>query len=77
MDYGADHAVGNSFHVCPLQLEGGVCQPTFSSSLALSKGHALADPFDCPGHAALASNVDFAYLAEALNGTGTSLSFSL
>ena len=36
------------------------------------KGHALADPFDRPGQADLTANVDFAYLAEALKGTGTS-----
>jgi hypothetical protein len=32
-------------------------------------GHALTDPFDCPGQADLIANVDFAYLAEALAGT--------
>jgi SAM-dependent MidA family methyltransferase len=41
------------------------------------KGHALADPFDCPGQADLTANVDFAYLTEALKGTGTPLSSSL
>ncbi|KAF8492639.1 DUF185-domain-containing protein [Russula emetica] len=49
VDYGTDHAVGNSFRAF--------------------KGHALADPFDCPGQADLTANVDFAYLAEALTGT--------
>ncbi|KAN0134514.1 putative S-adenosyl-L-methionine-dependent methyltransferase domain containing protein, partial [Lactarius tabidus] len=49
VDYGANHAVGNSFRAF--------------------KGHALADPFDCPGQADLTVNVDFAYLAEALSGT--------
>ncbi|KAN0134557.1 S-adenosyl-L-methionine-dependent methyltransferase [Lactarius tabidus] len=49
VDYGTDHAVGNSFRAF--------------------KGHALADPFDCPGQADLTVNVDFAYLAEALSGT--------
>jgi len=52
VDYGADHAVGNSFHAL--------------------KGHALSDPFDRPGKADLTANVNFAYLAEALKGTGTS-----
>ena len=58
VDYGADHAVGNSFHVCPLQLKGGVCQLTFFHHLLphAFKGHALADPFDCPGQADLAAN---------------------
>ncbi|KAI0280286.1 DUF185-domain-containing protein [Russula aff. rugulosa BPL654] len=51
VDYGTDHAVGNSFRAF--------------------KGHALADPFDCPGQADLTVNVDFAYLAEALAGTAT------
>jgi len=51
VDYGADHAVGNSFRAF--------------------KGHALADPFDRPGQADLTANVDFAYLAEALNGVAT------
>ncbi|KAN0134498.1 S-adenosyl-L-methionine-dependent methyltransferase, partial [Lactarius tabidus] len=49
VDYGTDHAVGNSF--CAF------------------KGHALADPFDCPGQADLTVNVDFAYLTEVLKGT--------
>ncbi|KAN0134477.1 S-adenosyl-L-methionine-dependent methyltransferase [Lactarius tabidus] len=49
VDYGTDHAVGNSFRAF--------------------KGHALADPFDCPGQADLTANVDFAYLTEALKGT--------
>ncbi|KAI0267855.1 S-adenosyl-L-methionine-dependent methyltransferase [Gloeopeniophorella convolvens] len=51
VDYGADHAVGNSFRAF--------------------KGHALADPFDCPGQADLTANVDFAYLTEALAGVAT------
>ncbi|KAH9055203.1 S-adenosyl-L-methionine-dependent methyltransferase [Lactarius vividus] len=50
VDYGTDHAVGNSFRAF--------------------KGHALADPFEHPGQADLTANVDFAYLAEALKGTG-------
>ncbi|KAN0134488.1 S-adenosyl-L-methionine-dependent methyltransferase [Lactarius tabidus] len=49
VDYGADHAVGNSF--CAF------------------KGHALADPFDCPGQADLTTNINFAYLTEVLKGT--------
>jgi NADH dehydrogenase [ubiquinone] 1 alpha subcomplex assembly factor 7 len=51
IDYGTNHAVGNSFRAF--------------------KDHALADPFDSPGHADLTANVDFAYLAEALAGTAT------
>ncbi|KAH9167860.1 DUF185-domain-containing protein [Lactarius sanguifluus] len=57
VDYGTDHAVGNSFRAF--------------------KGHALADPFDRPGQADLTANVDFAYLAEALKGTGYVLLRSL
>jgi hypothetical protein len=35
-------------------------------------GHEPVDPFDCPGRADLTGSVDFAYLAEALAGTGAS-----
>ncbi|KAH9074340.1 putative S-adenosyl-L-methionine-dependent methyltransferase MidA, partial [Lactarius deliciosus] len=38
IDFGADHAVGNSFRAF--------------------KGHALVDPFDCPGQADLTANVN-------------------
>jgi NADH dehydrogenase [ubiquinone] 1 alpha subcomplex assembly factor 7 len=69
VDYGADHAVGNSFRVRPF-----LSLPTHGFHhwpRQAFKGHALADPFDCPGQADLTANVDFAYLAEALKGTGT------
>ncbi|KAN0134541.1 S-adenosyl-L-methionine-dependent methyltransferase [Lactarius tabidus] len=38
------------------------------SSFRAFKGHALTDPFNCPGQADLTANVDFAYLAEAFKG---------
>ena len=72
VDYGADHATGNSFRVRPLLL--AYRRFLITCSLQAFKGHALANPFDCPGQADLTVNVDFAYLAEALKGTGTSLS---
>jgi NADH dehydrogenase [ubiquinone] 1 alpha subcomplex assembly factor 7 len=68
VDYGADHAAGNSFHVCPLL---NLPIHIFHHSLQAFKGHAFVDPFNCPGQANLTTNVNLAFLAEALKGTGT------
>jgi NADH dehydrogenase [ubiquinone] 1 alpha subcomplex assembly factor 7 len=69
MDYRADHAVGNSFCVHPLlSLPTYIFHHKFPQAF---KGHTLADPFDCPGQVDLTANINFAYLAEALKGTGT------
>jgi NADH dehydrogenase [ubiquinone] 1 alpha subcomplex assembly factor 7 len=68
IDNGADHTVGNSFHVCPLlSLPAYVFHHWLPQAF---KGHALVDPFGCPGQADLTANIDFAYLAEALKGIG-------
>jgi NADH dehydrogenase [ubiquinone] 1 alpha subcomplex assembly factor 7 len=68
VDYGADHAAGNSFHVCPLL---NLPIHIFHHSLQAFKGHAFTDPFDYPGQANLTTNIDLAFLAKVLKGTGT------
>jgi SAM-dependent MidA family methyltransferase len=73
MDYGTDHTVSNLFRICLfLSLLTNVFHHRLPQAF---KGHALADPFDCPGQADLTANVDFVYLTEVLKGTGRPLVF--
>lgn len=61
--------------VVRLELPGasGFCRPNLSAIL-ISQGfrnHQITDVFDQPGSSDLTANVDFTYLSESLDGTGS------
>lgn len=81
VDYGDEKVFGASFRVCFLVLS---LSQTLTSSHSICglytipmqafKDHKIVDPLLTPGQCDLTANVDFAYLKEAMKGTGGTLS---
>lgn len=83
VDYGDEKAFGASFRVRffvlslsqTLTSSHSICG-LYTTPMQAFKDHKIVDPLLTPGQCDLTANVDFAYLKEAMKGTGGTFLFS-
>ncbi|KLO09764.1 DUF185-domain-containing protein [Schizopora paradoxa] len=68
IDYGGNQSFGSSIRVRTFEVLRSLSQQLFSKAF---RDHKIVDIFDSPGLSDMTANVDFAYLAEAMNDAAT------